>query len=135
MKKELSMIAVRGLPISWENFMRGLSSWPKLPKFESLKNECTQEDSRLIMRGIVWNQEGEFQALQVSTNNKGKIKRENFKLFKLVPIIKEKEREFIKTTRKSTNHTRKGIGPKYNASNVTNSVTFITSVQNGRIYK
>ena len=74
-EKELSMIALRGLPISWENFIRGLSPRPELPKFESLKNECTQEESRLISRGISLNQEGDIQALQVSTNKKRSFKR------------------------------------------------------------
>ena len=41
----------------------------------------------------------------------------------------KEEREFNKTTRNSTKHTRKEIGPKYNASNVTNSVTLITCPQ------
>ena len=31
--KELSMIALRGLPLSWETFIKGLSSQPELPKF------------------------------------------------------------------------------------------------------
>ena len=35
---ELSMIALRGLPLSWETFIRGLSSRPELPKFDQLKN-------------------------------------------------------------------------------------------------
>ena len=41
--KELSIIALKGLPLSWETFFHGLSSRPDLPKFELLKNECIQE--------------------------------------------------------------------------------------------
>ena len=50
--KELSMIALKGLSLSWETFIRGLSSRPELPIFELLKNECTQEDSRVVSRGL-----------------------------------------------------------------------------------
>ena len=39
--KELSMIALRGLPLSWETFIKGLSSRLVLLKFDQLKNECT----------------------------------------------------------------------------------------------
>ena len=56
--KELNMIELRGLPLSWETFIQGLSSQPKLPKFDLLKNECTQEEYRLVSRGLRTNQEG-----------------------------------------------------------------------------
>ena len=36
--KKLSIIALKGLPLSWETFIRGLSSRPKLLKFKLLKN-------------------------------------------------------------------------------------------------
>lgn len=45
-EKEICIIALKGPPLSWETFIGGLSSQPDLPKFEQLKNECTQEDSR-----------------------------------------------------------------------------------------
>ena len=76
--KELSIIALKGLPLSWETFIRGLSSRPDLPKFELLKNECTQEESRLVSRGINLKQEGYIQALHANMNNKekkGKFKK------------------------------------------------------------
>ena len=37
--KEVNIIALKGLPLSWETFICGLSSQPKLPQFELLKNE------------------------------------------------------------------------------------------------
>ena len=83
--KELNMIALRGLPLSWEIFIQGLSSWPKLPKFDLLKNECTQEESRLVSRGLSTNQEGDIQALHVNSNRKRKFKhnkRESNKSYK-----------------------------------------------------
>ena len=72
--KELSMISLRGLPLSWETFIQGLSSQPKLPKFDQLKNECTQEESRLASRGLSTNQEGDVQALYAKSNKKRKFK-------------------------------------------------------------
>ena len=54
--KELDIITLKRLPLSWETIICALSSQPKLPKFELLKNECTQEESRLITRGIISNQ-------------------------------------------------------------------------------
>ena len=70
-----------------------------------------QEESRLIPRGISLNQEGDIQALQFYTNNKGK--KSKFK--------KKRERNWIK-------HTRKEIFQKYNVSNVTNLAIPITYV-------
>ena len=72
--KELSVIALRGLPLSWETFIKGLSSRPELPKFDQLKNECTQEESRLASRGLSSNQEGDIQARYTKLNNKRKFK-------------------------------------------------------------
>ena len=37
--EELTLIALRGLPISWELFIQCVSR-PSLPKFDQLKNEC-----------------------------------------------------------------------------------------------
>ena len=58
--KELSMIALRGLPLSWKTFIRGLRFCLKLPKFDQLKNECTQEESRLASKGLIWNQDSDI---------------------------------------------------------------------------
>ena len=72
--KELSMISLRGLPLSRETFIKGLSSHPKLPKFDQLKNECSQEESRLASRGLIANQESDIQALYSKSNKKRKFK-------------------------------------------------------------
>lgn len=45
-----------------------MSSWPELPNFDQLKNDCTQEESRLITRGISPHQEGEIQVLETNKN-------------------------------------------------------------------
>ena len=64
------MIALRGLPLSWETFIRGLSSRPELSKFDQLKNECTQEESRLASRGLISNPDNDIQALYSKSNKK-----------------------------------------------------------------
>ena len=63
------------------------------------------------------------------------MKREIFKLFKTIPIIMERKVNSNKIERNSTNHIRKEIGQKCNASNVTNLVTLITFVQNEKKFK
>lgn len=73
---ELTLLALRGLPISWESFIECITGRPSLPKFDQLKNDCTQEESRLISRGIGPTKEGEIQALPAKANNKGE---KNFK--------------------------------------------------------
>ena len=87
--KELCIMALKGLPLSWETFICSLSSPPDLPKFEQHKNECTQEESRLILRGISLNRGGDIQALQINTSNKGKKRK-----------FKRKRKEFNKTYKK-----------------------------------
>ena len=72
---ELSIKALRGLPLSWESLIQCISR-PSLPKFDQLKNDCTQEESQLISRGIISNKEEEIQASQEkSSNKKGNFKR------------------------------------------------------------
>lgn len=72
--QELSIIALRGLPISWEAFIQVVSR-PSIPAFDQLKNDCTSEGSRLISRGIISNQEGENQALFSVSNNRGEKRK------------------------------------------------------------
>lgn len=72
--QELSIIALRGLPISWEEFIQ-IFSIPSIPAFDQLKNDCTLKESRIISRGIISNQEGGNQALFSVSNNKGKKRK------------------------------------------------------------
>ncbi|XP_057815061.1 protein DETOXIFICATION 17 [Cryptomeria japonica] len=46
------MLALDGLPSSWESFIQGISARSKLPKFDRLKTDCIQEVSGLAAR--VW---------------------------------------------------------------------------------
>ena len=46
-EKDLAMITLNGLPPSWESFIQTISGRTKLPKFDKLWAECTQEETRI----------------------------------------------------------------------------------------
>lgn len=48
----LSMMALNGLPSSWEAFIQGISARIELPQFDRLRTNCLQEESWLIARGL-----------------------------------------------------------------------------------
>jgi hypothetical protein len=50
--KGLTMLALNGLPSSWESYIQGISARSKLPKFDRLRADCIREESRLAARGI-----------------------------------------------------------------------------------
>lgn len=76
--KELAMMALNGLPTSWESFIQGISARSKFPKFDRLKTDCIQEESWLVTRGIKQNNGNEdIQVLNSNSYKKGKKK--NFK--------------------------------------------------------
>ena len=49
-EKDLVMTTLNGLPPSWESFIQTISGQTKLPKFDKLWEECTQEETRIIAR-------------------------------------------------------------------------------------
>ena len=49
--KELTLMAIDGIPDSWEIFSRGVSARDKLPDFNRLKGVCLQEESRQLKKG------------------------------------------------------------------------------------
>lgn len=57
--KDLVMLALNGLPHSWEPFIQGISGRSKFPKFDHLHTDCIQEESRLAARGIIKSSHGE----------------------------------------------------------------------------
>ena len=44
------MTTLNGLPPSWESFIQTISDRTKLPKFDKLWAECTQEETRIAAR-------------------------------------------------------------------------------------
>ena len=45
------MITLNGLPAHWEPFIQSVSGRSKLPKFDRLWADCTQEEMKLAARG------------------------------------------------------------------------------------
>ena len=45
--KELAIMALKGLPKSWETFKQGLCSRYKVPKLSKIKADCIQEKCML----------------------------------------------------------------------------------------
>lgn len=48
---ELMLMAIDGLPESWEIFAQGISARDQLQDFNRLKNDCLQEESRKLKKG------------------------------------------------------------------------------------
>ena len=73
------MNTLNGLPRSWYAFIQGIYARRKLISFNRLREECTQEEARIITREENMG-ETEDQALIVHTkkNSKKKEKKENF---------------------------------------------------------
>lgn len=66
------MIALNGLPISWENFRQGKSACSKLPKFDRLKDDCIQEECSLLSQGIGINPtKDDIKILTTQANKRG----------------------------------------------------------------
>lgn len=49
--KELSIMAIDGLPDSFETFSQLVSAGDKLPNFNKLKRDCLREESRQLKKG------------------------------------------------------------------------------------
>lgn len=80
--KELALIALDGLPESWETFVAGISARSKFPKFDRLRTDCLQEESRLDKRGLKKKiNDEENHALNVNTHKKKKFKHFRKKKF------------------------------------------------------
>jgi hypothetical protein len=80
--EEMVMTTLNGLPRSWDEFIQGICSRKKLPKFSRLWEYCNQEEARTIAREE--KMENENQCLATHTR-KGKNKKEHYlpKKFKM----------------------------------------------------
>ena len=73
---ELTLMAIDGLPNSWEIFSR-VSARDKLPDFNRLKRDCLQEESRQLKKGGKL-KTGDEELHVLNTNSyKGKKKKGN----------------------------------------------------------
>ena len=71
--RELVLTTLQNLPKSWETFIQSIIGRESLPNFECLWTDCTQEEIRLINRGVEDSSE-ENHALSLHTKKGGKFK-------------------------------------------------------------
>ena len=89
-EKELVLTTLNGFPSSWDVFVQGICARKKLPKFDTLWTNCTQDEARLIPKMQKTNDE-ENQALTAHAR-------------------KEKGRKFTKNiNRRSVSKNKKGM--------------------------
>ena len=98
--QELSLIALGGLPNSWESFVQGISVRSKIPKLDRLRLDCLQEESRLMIKG------------------KHKMKMFKFLIQMLIRKERRKTTKGKKNFMEKDNPNRRKICPKFNASDV-----------------
>jgi hypothetical protein len=80
--KELVLTTLNALPRHWEPFLQSISGRADLPNFDRLWTNCTQEETRLIARGVQDSPHDDNHALAFHTK-KGRINRRSFnKAFK-----------------------------------------------------
>ena len=72
-EKELTMIALKGLPSSWKYFRQGVCARSKPPKLGRLKDDDIQEEGMLISQGDI-PIGGDTQALTTQVDKKKKPK-------------------------------------------------------------
>ena len=74
---ELTLMAIDGLPNSWETFAQGVSARDNLYDFNRLKGDCLQEESKKLKKGGKLKTEDE--ELHVHNANSYKSKKKHFK--------------------------------------------------------
>lgn len=80
--KELVLTTLNALLGHWELFLQSISGRADLPNFDRLWTNCTQEETRLIARGVQDSPHDDNHALAFHTK-KGRINRRSFiKAFK-----------------------------------------------------
>jgi hypothetical protein len=75
--KELVMITFNALPSHWKPFIQSINGRADLPQFDRLWADCTQEETRLIARGVQDSHHNDNQAL-ASHAKKGRRNRRSF---------------------------------------------------------
>ena len=77
-EKELVMTTLNGLPPSWESFIQTISGQTKLPKFDKLWVDCTQEETRIAARQRLHGPQVEENQAFITHAKKGKGKGRKF---------------------------------------------------------
>jgi hypothetical protein len=73
---ELVTTTLNGFPPSWDPFVQQICTRRRLPKFDNLWSDCTQEESRLISKTQKTNEE-ENQALATQVKKRKKREEDN----------------------------------------------------------
>jgi hypothetical protein len=76
--RELVLTTLNNLPKHWEPFLQSISGSENLPTFDRLWRDCTQEEIRLIARGVEDSPHDDNHTLALHTKKGGRNKR-NFK--------------------------------------------------------
>lgn len=77
--KDLVMLAMNGLPHSWESFIQGISRRNELPKFDRLRADRIQEECRLEVRGFGRKSHHEEDYVLTAHTSKRRGRKGNFK--------------------------------------------------------
>jgi hypothetical protein len=80
--RELVLTTLFNLPKHWEPFLQSISGREKLPTFDCLWTDCTQEEIRLRARGVEDFPPDENHALALHTKKGGIFKRNFRQTFK-----------------------------------------------------
>jgi hypothetical protein len=80
--KELVLTILNNLPKHLEPFLQSISGREQLPTFDRLWTDCTQEEIRLIARGVEDFPHDDNQALALHTKKGGRNKRNFSQTFK-----------------------------------------------------
>jgi hypothetical protein len=97
--RELVMITLNGIPSHWEPFIQSISGQSKFPKFDGLWADCTQEETRLVARGMQCSHHDENQSLAThARKRKGKRRGfgKTFKGRKSTPNFEHKKKDMSK---------------------------------------
>jgi hypothetical protein len=79
---ERCMTTLNSLPRHWEPFIQSISGRADLPEFDHLWTDCTQEETRLIARGVQDSHHDENQSLASHTKRGRRNRRSFSKAFK-----------------------------------------------------
>ena len=97
--RELVMITLNGFLAHWEPFIQSASGRSKLPKFDRLWVDCTQEETRLAARGGAQPEENQALASHASKGKgrgKGRFENQDRKGGSSSPPGKNKRKDLSK---------------------------------------
>ena len=77
--RELSTYVLRGLPDSWESFIQSVSGRSKMPKYDRLWVDCSEEEARIAAKhGNTYDENQAFAPCSSHQKGKKKFDRRDF---------------------------------------------------------